>query len=127
MSPTAALSPARQLVMTTVCLGLVALIALFDWWTGPQLSFGVFYLLPVAVCAWWGGFSPGILLAVAGSVAWCAVDLAETANPSSTAAVWNGITRFGTLALVASLAARVHAGVRRERWLARTDPLTGAA
>lgn len=41
--------------------------------------------------------------------------------------VWNGVVRFATLALVSSLVARLHASVRRERWLARTDPLTGAA
>ena len=113
--------------LTAGCLGLVAVIAAFDRWTGPELSFGVFYLLPVAACAWWGGFSPGILLAVAAACAWCGVDLAENPAASSAALLWNGVTRFGTLALVASLAARVHAGVRRERWLARTDTLTGAA
>ena len=44
------------------------------------------------------------------------------------AAVWNGVVRFGTLALVSSLVSRLHVGVLRERSpLARTDPLTGYA
>src|SRR5262249_5901959 len=33
----------------------------------------------------------------------------------------------GTLALTTSLVSRLHAGILRERLLARTDPLTGAA
>jgi diguanylate cyclase (GGDEF)-like protein len=127
MPRTKPLGPPQQVRLTAGCLAAVAVIALFDWWTGPQFSFGVFYLLPAAACAWWGGFSPGILLATAGAVGWCAVDLAESPSTPPTAIVWNGVTRFGTLALVASLAARVHAGVLRERRLARTDPLTGAA
>jgi diguanylate cyclase (GGDEF)-like protein len=121
------LVPLHRALLIAGCLTLVGATALLDEWTGPHLSFGVFYLIPVVVCAWWGGFAPGILVAIAGTIAWCAVDHAENPNTPAVAGVWNGVVRFGTLVLVASLAARVHAGVRRERWLARTDPLTGAA
>src|SRR5205823_5425701 len=44
-----------------------------------------------------------------------------------TVGTWNGVTRFATLALASSLVARLHSGILRERLLARTDPLTGAA
>ena len=114
-------------MLSLVGLGVVALIALLDWWTGPHLSFGVFYLLPVAACAWWGGFPPGILLATVATVLWCAVETSESPDTPPIATVWNGIARFGTLILVASLAARVHAGIIQEQFLARTDPLTRAA
>jgi diguanylate cyclase (GGDEF)-like protein len=106
---------------------LVALIAQLDYCTGPQLSFNIFYLIPVAACAWWGGFSHGILLALAASLAWCLVDALENPLLPLVAELWNGITRFGTLSLTASLVSRLHTGMIRERCLARTDPLTGAA
>jgi diguanylate cyclase (GGDEF)-like protein len=106
---------------------LVALIAALDYCTGPYFSFGIFYLIPVAVCAWWGGFSHGILLALAASMAWGWVDNLENPLLPPVAEAWNGIARFGTLALAASLVARLHAGMVRERRLARTDSLTGAA
>src|SRR5687767_4185595 len=51
-------------------LVLVALVALLDYATGPQLSFSLFYLAPVLGCAWWGGFPQGVLVALVGSVAW---------------------------------------------------------
>ena len=35
---------------------------LFDYLTGPELSFAIFYLVPIALGAWWGGFAHGILL-----------------------------------------------------------------
>jgi diguanylate cyclase (GGDEF)-like protein len=106
---------------------LVLLIALLDYETGPHYSFGIFYLIPVAACAWWGGLSPGILLALAAALGWHMVELMENPLIPLTAQVWNGVARFGMLVLTSSLISRLHGGMRRERLLARTDPLTGAA
>lgn len=105
----------------------VALVALLDQQTGSRFSFSLFYLLPVAFCAWWGGFSCGILLALAGAIAWHTVDSFRDPTLPATVAAWNGIVRFGTLTLVSSLVSRLHVGIRREHLLAHTDPLTGAA
>ena len=105
----------------------VSLIALLDYETGPALSLSVFYLIPVGLCAWWGGFSHGILLSIAGAVAWNLVDSLENPDLPAAIGLWNAIVRFGTLVIVSSLVARVHAGAMRERLLARTDALTGAA
>jgi diguanylate cyclase (GGDEF)-like protein len=105
----------------------VALVALLDFGTESRLSFSLFYLIPAAACAWWGGFAPGALLSLAGSVAWHLVDSLEDPSVPPTVRLWNGVVRFGFLALTSSLVSKLHAGVRRERRLARTDPLTGAA
>jgi diguanylate cyclase (GGDEF)-like protein len=117
----------REGLLILAGLLLVVLTALLDYRTGPHLSFSIFYLVPVVACAWWGGLPHGILLALGGALAWHWIDLLENPLMPPTAAVWNGIVRFGTLALACSLVARLHAGVRREQLLARTDPLTGAA
>src|SRR5262245_46159239 len=60
-------------------LSLVGIIALLDFGTGPYLSFGIFYLIPVALCAWWCGFAHGIIIALGGALAWHIVDSIE--NP----------------------------------------------
>ncbi len=105
----------------------VAGVALLDSATGSRFSFGLFYLVPVAACAWWGGFASGVLMALTGAAAWHGVDaLRDPPIPLPVLAL-NGVIRFATLTLVASLVARLHAGIRREYLLARTDPLTGAA
>lgn len=106
---------------------LVGLIALLDYATGPHLSFSIFYLIPVAACAWWGGFSHGLLISVTASLVWSAVDAFENPYLPTTAALWNGVAHFCTLVLTSSLVFRLRAGILRERRLARTDPLTGAA
>jgi diguanylate cyclase (GGDEF)-like protein len=117
----------RAALVAAAGLLFVWLAAWLDYRTGCRYSFSLFYLIPVAVCAWWGGFSCGILLALAGAGAWHAVDAWRDPTTSATIATWNGIVRFCTLTLVSSLVSRLHVGVRREHLLARTDALTGAA
>ncbi len=114
-------------LLTVGGLLAVALTALVDYATGPELSLSIFYLIPVAACAWWGGFAHGILLALAGAVAWHVVDSLENPLLPVSIGLWNSVVRFGTLVFISSLVARLHIGIRRERFLARTDPLTGAA
>jgi diguanylate cyclase (GGDEF)-like protein len=126
-APAPATGGLRGGLLVAGSLLFVALIALLDCKTGPHLSLNSFYLIPVGACAWWGGLSPGILLALAGAVAGHVVDIVENPAIPFSAGVWNGVIRFGTLTLVSSLVSRLHAGVLRERHLARTDPLTGAA
>jgi len=119
--------PARLALVIGVGVLLVCAIALLDLATGPYLSFTVFYLIPVAGCACWGGFTPGLLVAALASVAGHWVEAVEAEGIPVPVRIWNDVVRFGTLTLVGSLVSRVHAGMLRERRLARTDPLTGAA
>ena len=121
------MSDLRGTLMLAGALLLVGLIALFDYATGPFLTFGIFYLIPVALCAWWSRFAHGIIIALAGAVAWHFVDYIENPTIPVVASIWNGIVRFGTLVLTSSLVARLHVSILREHLLARTDPLTGAA
>ncbi len=116
----------RILLLVAALLG-VALIALLDLATDAHLFFSILYLLPATACAWCCGFSDGVLLSLAGAVAWCLVDRTENPALSQSIAVWNGVIRFGTLALMSSLVSRLRVSILRERLLARTDPLTGAA
>jgi diguanylate cyclase (GGDEF)-like protein len=108
-------------------LALVGVIGLLDYATGPELSLAIFYLAPVALCAWWGGFAHGVLVAVAATAAWHQIDLLEGPAPAHVVQWWNAVVRFGAFVFVASLLDRLRAGLRREWLLARTDPLTGAA
>jgi diguanylate cyclase (GGDEF)-like protein len=106
---------------------LVALVALLDAATDSRLSLGLFYLIPVAACAWWGGFPYGVLASLAGTAAWITTDCLDDPTAPPAVRVWNGVVRFGFMALAASLVSRLRVGIFRERRLARTDALTGAA
>ncbi|MSU78414.1 MAG: diguanylate cyclase [Gemmataceae bacterium] len=106
---------------------LVILIGLFDYSTGPELSFSIIYLFPIALTAWWGGLSQGLLTSMVCAISWQMVEVAEGAQMSSVIQLWNGTTRFGVFVLTSSLLARLRVSLYLEKKLARSDPLTGAA
>ena len=127
VSPSGGLKVVQRALLFLASVLAVVLIGMLDSATESRLSISILYLLPVTACAWSCGFSHGILLSLGGSVAWHLVDLTENPALPPSVRVWNGVIRFGTLALMASLVSRLRVSILRERLLARTDPLTGAA
>jgi diguanylate cyclase (GGDEF)-like protein len=112
-----------------VLLGLVLVggIGLLDYCTEPVLSVALFYLIPIAVSAWWGGFAPGVLLAVAATAVWHLTDTAVHPATHIAVHIWNAVVRFGFFVIASSVVGRLRASMLREQTLARTDPLTGVA
>ena len=106
---------------------LVATIGFLDYFTGRDLSFAIFYLIPIALGAWFGGFAQGILISMACALSWQIVDAAKGSNASPLIHLWNGTARFGVFVVTSSLLSRLRLSLYLEKKLARSDPLTGAA
>src|SRR5581483_6058109 len=86
----------------------------------------IFYLLPVAGAAWYGGRGPGAAVAVAGGLAWMLADaVSHGAYAHPAVPYWNAGLRLAALLAVAEAVARLHAAVAAAQALARTDDLTG--
>ena len=114
----------RAMAATVV---LIALIAACDFATGTEVSFSLFYLLPVALGTWAAGLRLGMAVVVASTLTWLLVDMAGGHVYSNPAIVyWNALVRGGFFLVVALLLCRLRVAVERERGLARTDALTGA-
>jgi diguanylate cyclase (GGDEF)-like protein len=116
-----------RLWVVPAALALCGAVALVDGGPGRRLSCLLFYLAPVALAAWWGGFPAGVLLSLAAAVL---RHLARAAHgPADGPAVWlwDGAVHFGVFTLGSSLVARLRLALARERTLARTDALTGVA
>jgi two-component system sensor histidine kinase VicK len=91
-------------VWLTVALWIafVAIIAVVDVLTGPDIGMSLFYLVPIAVVGYGIGRRGGIVVACAAAVAWTVSDLV-TAPYDPAVTVWNGFTRlviFMTIALL---------------------------
>jgi diguanylate cyclase (GGDEF)-like protein len=108
-------------------LVVTALVAVADRWLGRAVSLSMLYLVPVSLAAWRAGFAHGLLLALVAAVASYFADDVHAAAAYPAARLWNAVIRFCVFVLTSSLLARLHAALRRERALARTDPLTGVA
>lgn len=112
-----------------LCIGLpllVALIGSLDLASGYELSFSIFYVLPVGIGAWAGSKRMGICLAVLSGVTWLVVDRASEHQYSYPAiAYWNACVRMGFFMIISLLLSTLRHSLDYQRSLARTDPLTG--
>jgi diguanylate cyclase (GGDEF)-like protein len=113
--------------ITVACVLLVGAIAALDHLTGFELSFSIFYLIPVAVAAWYVGRPAGLAMSVLSAVSWLLVDITSGhAYSNEIIPFWNAMVRLGFFVLVAELLVVLEAALQREAGLARVDALTGA-
>jgi signal transduction histidine kinase len=71
----------------------VLVLGLIDYYTGYELSFAVFYLIPISVVSYRRGIPAGIVIALLSGIAWT---LAESLYPSSSPGIFifNSLTRI---------------------------------
>jgi len=106
---------------------LIGLLGAVDYVTGYELSVGVFYLIPIALFAWFVSNRAGLVASVVSAITWFLADkLAGEPLSHPLIAYWNAFTRLCFFAVVALLLTRLRAVLENEKDSARTDPLTGA-
>ncbi len=119
--------PRRERRYMALAVGLVGVIGFADFLTGFELSFLVFYLVPVCIAVAAVGWRLGTLTAVLSVVTWLASDYAAGASfENSFVPVWNALIALGTYLIVVWLLASV-IGLQREmeeRVRQRTASLT---
>jgi diguanylate cyclase (GGDEF)-like protein len=120
------LSGRHPLVIAALGLAGVAVIALFDFLTGYELSFAVFYVLPISFVAWYAGRVPALFVSFTSAVAWEEANrLAGQAYSSAFIPFWNAATRLGFFLVISLLLVSLREHLQREQQLSRTDALTG--
>jgi len=117
------MAPARAALFVVFSFAVVAAV---DKATGRELSFSLFYLLPVALVSFRWKAKAGQGAAAIAALAWMSIDLWSGSNYSHPLIpFWNAAVRFGFFSLVALLLDRLHRAVEHQTNLARTDSLTG--
>lgn len=113
--------------LITIAVGVVFILGYIDYITGFELSFSLFYLIPVTMIAWVTGRKTGLAFSALCSSVWLVSDLSSgEVFTSLFSGVWNTWIRFGFYAVVTILLAELRHALEEERILANTDPLTGA-
>ncbi|MCY3021492.1 MAG: diguanylate cyclase [Planctomycetota bacterium] len=116
---------ARRWLHVAVCLVIVALIGVVDYFLVTQLSCATLYLFPILWAAWRAGFAPSLLVALASVCAWLSGDIFDPrANVVWHFLVWDVIMRASVYVILAYAVAALKLALDRESELARTDPLT---
>jgi diguanylate cyclase (GGDEF)-like protein len=117
--------PRRQ-AWTAAAFVLIAAVGVADYLTWPEITFSVFYLVPVAAAAWISGARVAIVASVFASIVWLCAELASSRIDTNLYIyAWNFCARLLFLLLVAMLLAQLRAMIARERQASRTDWLTG--
>ncbi len=127
--PTDARVPRRRPSYAAVALALVVLLVVgtADYLTGHEILFSIFYLVPVAIAAWYVGPGFAITIAVLSVGAWLLGDVAAGAAYSHPfVPVWNFVITLGFYFVVVVLLRRIR-GMQEEleaRVRQRTTELT---
>ncbi len=107
-------------------IALVGVIGTFDYFTGSEISFAVFYLLPITFAAWYIGLKMGLTLSFLAALTWLVADYATVRSYSQTwIPFWNASTRLVFFIFVAQLLSRLKISLNAQATLLRTDLLTG--
>ena len=102
-----------RLPLTVLSLVAIAAVCLVDLLTGPEIGFSLFYLIPVVVTAWNVGRGPGVIVAIAGALAWLFADTVNRGGVSVAASTWNGFTRLVIFIAIALLLDRQRTSAAR--------------
>ncbi|HVO34072.1 MAG TPA: GGDEF domain-containing protein, partial [Gemmatimonadales bacterium] len=111
-----------------VSSGLLAAIALVDYFTGFEVQIAVLYLIPIFVASARVGRSAGMVFALLSSVAGVGSDLLAGQRFSSwPALVIEFVLRTALFLVFVEVIAALRHALDREKESARTDPLTGVS
>ena len=88
-------TPAKDLLLAVCGVLLLALVGLSDYATGPEISFGIFYFLPIWLMTWHFSRRVAVLFSFLCAMVWFAVDDASGVQ-YSTAIIpfWNAAARL---------------------------------
>jgi signal transduction histidine kinase len=102
-------------------LVLVGLLGVADFATGHEISFAVFYLLPVCLVTWFAGRGRGILVSFASAVVWLIADSLVVHPPYSHPLIpfWNALVRLGFFLVTTFVLSALRNNLERRRALER--------
>ena len=112
-------------LITGLSIVFVIITALFDFYTGFELSFSIFYILPISIATWFKGRNLGITISIFSAIIWFLVDhFSGHIYTNAAIPYWNGFVRLGFFMLITILIWEIKIRLRKETEYARVDNLT---
>ena len=107
---------------------LVMVLGIIDHFTGYEVSFSIFYLLPIIFVSWFVNKEFGIAISGLSALVWLTADLfSGHAYSGYVIPIWNTIMRLGFFLIINNLLVLVKNLLDVERNISRTDFLTKMA
>jgi len=106
---------------------LITGVGFVDYWTGYEISFSLFYLIPISLLAWFAGTRFGVSAAIISALIWLLAEITAGQSYSHPAIYfWNSLVRFSFFMIVTLLLSTLGKTLKREKELSSIDYLTGA-
>ncbi len=119
---------ARKGLVVLSSFVLVIFVGVVDFFTGYELGFSIFYLLPVFIITWGIGAFGGIIISFLSALSWTIAHTFSGLTYSSPfIPYWNIAIRMAYFFIVVITITQLKKALYRERELARKDSLTGVA
>jgi hypothetical protein len=119
----------RYLMKLLVLLACFIYVLLANWLAllaGPEINFTLFYLIPIAVAAWFSGIYGGAVIGLLSSFSWLGMVLGQQQYLlMNGTAIMNIFLKFALFMSYALLVARFKVVLDREKAISRVDSLTG--
>jgi diguanylate cyclase (GGDEF)-like protein len=112
-----------------VTTGVVFIIMLgaIDYFSGYEISFSLFYLIPIFLAVWFVDERAGLLLSCTSAITWFIADYSAGLTYSHPSIyIWNTLLRLGFYFVVTWLGTTLKKAYKVNQELARTDYVTGA-
>ncbi len=107
---------------------LIGAMGIFDFLSGYELAFSLFYMIPVSFFTWFISRRLGIIASFISAFVWVGADVAAGHPYSySLIPIWNTLIRLSFFIAITILLSALRNAMEREKKLARIDSLTGAA
>jgi len=120
--------PPRPIAWAAAAVGLLIGAFVLDCVSGNEASSSLFYVIGIAVAAWYVGLRTGLVVALLSAVAWgTAVRLVGPVTLRPSVFYWNLGVELGIYLTSAVGLARIHVGLRHERRLVERLRMVNAA
>jgi diguanylate cyclase (GGDEF)-like protein len=105
---------------------MVLLVGILNHIAGPQLSFTIFYLIPIALVTWFTERWIGFIFSVLSALTWLIADLTSGATYfNSEIPYWNGVSRLSSFFILTFILSALKNTLKQEKEFSRIDFLTG--
>jgi len=120
------LSKLPPLLLVSIGSAAVILVGILSHKTGPELSLTIFYMIPVALVAWFSQRWFAFIFSTLSTLVWLISDLTSgTIYIQPDIPYWNGVARLGSFFILTFILSALKSSLRQEKEYSRTDFLTG--
>lgn len=116
----------HKIITFSLSMVIVLIIGITDYISGYEMSFSIFYLLPISLATVLANMTIGLVVSLLSAITWYLADiLAHSSYSHMLIPVWNALMRLGYFSLHTFFLAKLLSLYNQVKLASLTDPLTG--